>query len=216
MSVLSPSRLQDCPHLDVPAARRFLALPGCTATLGPPGTSSEATARFLAASLDLSQQDAPTVLYDSYEEAAEAVLAGEAVRLLVANAYDGVNRFYMDLRLQLERAFVLDTPLYGLACRPDAPLPSRCRIVTHPAPRDLVMQLIPPGYRVDSIELAASTSAAAERAADLAEIDLALTTEPAAVRSGLVFISPTRPIRMLWSVFTRCASPATSGGVTGQ
>lgn len=199
-----PSIRRSHPALDVEVACSTIGARGRTATLGPAGTSSEATARYLASALALTGQEAPVALHASYEAAADAVLDGSAVRLLVANAYHGINRFYMDLGLQLERAFVLDTPLYGLAARPDVPLPTTCRIVTHPAPHDLIMQLIPPGYRIGAIELAASTSAAAEQAAEHGG-DLALTTEPAAARTGLAFISPTRSIRMLWSVFTRCA-----------
>lgn len=128
------------------------------------------------------------------------VAKGHATRLLVANAYHGISEFYMDPRLALERAFVLDTPLYGLASRRQSPLPLMCTIVTHPAPRALINQLIPPGYGISAVGSALSTSAAAAQVA-AGSADLALTTEPAVHRYGLQFISPTRPIRMLWSVF---------------
>ena len=48
--------------------------------------------------------------------------------------------------------------------------------------------------------LSRSTSAAA-LAALSGEVEAALTTQPAAEHYGLSFISPTRPISMLWSVF---------------
>lgn len=172
---------------------------GPIATLGPPGTSSEAAGHRLAALLGTA---ARTELYPSYEDACAAVLAGRAARLLVANAYHGVNEFYMNQALALERVFVLDTPQYGLASRPNAALPLACAVVTHPAPRPLVRQLMPPGYGVNRVDYATSTSAAAERVAE-GDVDLALTTKPAAHRHGLRFISPTRPIRMLWSVFVK-------------
>lgn len=139
-------------------------------------------------------------LCPSYEDAKATVVGGQASRLLVANAYHGISEFYMDPSLTLEQAFVFDTPLYGLASRARSPLPLRCTIVTHPAPRALIRQLIPPGYGISSVDRALSTSAAAAQVADGAA-DLALTTEPAAHLYGLRFISPTRPIRMLWSVF---------------
>ncbi|WP_218027907.1 hypothetical protein [Streptomyces marincola] len=122
--------------------------------------------------------------------------------MLVANAYGHIDRFYMDLRLELELAFVCDTPRYGLAVRGAQPVPLACRVVTHPAPRDLIAQLMPPGYRAADVEFAPSTSEAARRAAD-GGAEIALTTEPAAALHDLRFISATRPIRMLWSVFTR-------------
>ncbi|WP_199746758.1 MULTISPECIES: hypothetical protein [unclassified Amycolatopsis] len=172
------------------------------ATLGPAGTSSEAAGWHLAGRLGIARDIGAVELFPSYEEARAAVKEGRASRLLVANAYQGISEFYMDRVLGLERAFVFDTPLYGLASRQDRPLPLTCQISTHPAPVALIGQLLPPGYEVAEVDYALSTSAAAERAAN-GEVDLALTTRPAAQRHGLRFISRTRPIRMLWSVFTR-------------
>ncbi len=170
------------------------------ATLGPPGTSSERAAEQLAARLGRSA--CPVTLHGSYEEAAAAVLRGESARLLVANAYHGVCAFYMDPRLTLELAFVQDTPKYGIAARAREPIPLTTRVATHPAPEDLVAQLLPSGYRVSAITYARSTSAAAAQVTS-GDADLALTAEPAATLYGLRFISATRPIRMLWSVFVR-------------
>jgi prephenate dehydratase len=175
------------------------------ATLGPAGTSSEAAARHLVAVTDRSTWDVE--LFNTYELAAQAVLDGLATKLLVANAYSGVNDFYMDLRLQLNEVFVLDTPRYGIAARPDRPVPLEAVIVTHPAPRALINQLLPQGYRVRQIRLATSTSSAARQVAKR-EVDLALTTAPAAAALGLNFISDTRPIRMVWSAFTPNAASA--------
>lgn len=179
---------------------------GSTATLGPPGTSSQAAASYLT-TIQGTGTKAPTQLYSTYEAARDAVLTGVAVRLLVANAYNGIDEFYMDLRLELEQVFILDTPLYGLATRPSAPLPLLCRVITHPAPRSLIKQLIPPGYRIAEIQFATSTSAAAQLAAT-GGADIALTTAPAANLHGLRFISATRPIRMLWSTFIKSADQA--------
>ena len=173
---------------------------GRIATLGPSGTSSEQAARYLSAGIANGAQ--PLIkLFPSYEEARDAVLRGDAIRMVVANAYQGIDNFYMDLRLSLEQAFVYDTPEYGIAAQPAVPLPVRCRVITHPAPRTLVPELIPPGYQVDTLKFAPSTSSAAEEVA-AGRCNLALTTRPAARLHQLTFISPTRPIRMLWSVFT--------------
>lgn len=170
------------------------------ATLGPAGTSSEFAAVRLGQRLGLPCR--PVALYQTYEEAGRAVLAGEAARLLVANAYHGISGFYMDPRLELELAFILDTPRYGIAARADYPIPLTSRVATHPAPQDLVKELLPSGYRVSKIMYACSTSAAAAQVAG-SDAELALTTEPAASLHGLRFISATRPIRMLWSLFAR-------------
>ncbi len=80
-------------------------------------------------------------------------------------------------------------------------MPSSARLSTHPAPVALVNELLPDRYTVCELRFANSTSAAAAHARDR-ETDLALTNKPAAEAYALEFISRTRPIRMLWSVFT--------------
>lgn len=172
---------------------------GAIATLGPQGTSSEAAAEHLNRLLG-DDPPRPVRLFPAYEAARDMVLQGGAAMLVTANAYAGIDRFYMDLRLIFKMAFVFETPSYGLAVRPQTPLPIRCRVVTHPAPRDLINQLMPPGYLSGDIIFASSTSAAAAQVAD-GSADIALTTQPATAIYGLRFISPKRPIRMLWSVF---------------
>lgn len=176
------------------------------ATLGPPGTSSEAAGRYLARVLD-ETGSVPVALFGTYEDAAAAVLSGSAGRLLVANAYHAVSAFYMNPQLALEQAFVFDTAQYGLAVRPDDALPLNVRAVTHPAPYDLIGQLVPAGYRVDTIEMVTSTSEAAVQVR-AGKAHVALTTSTAASLYGLEFISPTRYIRMLWSVFVRSSALA--------
>ena len=175
------------------------------ATLGPAGTSSEAATLWLAKDLGLREPSDRVLLCPSYEAAQQAVLDGEAARLVVANAYSASNRFYMDARLRLERAFVYDTPTYGIAARPGRTLPLRPRVVTHPAPEQLIPRLLPAGYLPERIEHVASTSTAAIRVAE-GSADLALTTSPAAHLHDLSFVSPRRAIRMLWSVFARAQS----------
>ncbi|MFD5750250.1 hypothetical protein [Streptomyces sp. NPDC127033] len=75
-------------------------------------------------------------------------------------------------------------------------------MVTHPSPRPLVDQLLPFAYQLPEVASANSTSQAAQAVTER-RYDLALTTEPAATRHGLRFISRLRPIRMVWSVFVR-------------
>src|SRR5262245_59419281 len=70
------------------------------ATLGPQGTSSELAAKFLLANLPDEVADRMGVeLFESFEAAAESVLAGSSSLLLVANAYEHINRFYMNGKL---------------------------------------------------------------------------------------------------------------------
>lgn len=170
-------------------------------TLGPAGTSSEYAARHLWTCGPENRPEGPVVrLYDTYEEAAEALAAGSVSHLVVANAYAGVNAFYMDPSFELVGAFVLDTPHYGLARARSHRVPRMPAIATHPAPRTLVQELLPERYEVGKVVLSDSTSAAA-LAVTRRAVDLALTTAPSAALYDLEFVSRTRTILMLWSVF---------------
>ncbi|GAA2733885.1 prephenate dehydratase domain-containing protein [Streptomyces nogalater] len=175
-------------------------------TLGPAGTSSEQAALYLWAARG--QDAAPAIrLYDTYELAGEALRERVVSHVVIANAYAGVHSFYMDPKLRFAGAFLFDTPHYGIAVAPGHRIPKRARIATHPAPVALVGELLPEEYAVEEILYATSTSAAAGKARRR-ETDLALTTQPAAKANELEFISRTRPIRMLWSVFTLVDPPA--------
>lgn len=171
------------------------------ATLGPSGTSSEAAARALADSLlGRGHERATVALHPSYEQAARSVLDDESQLLVVANAYAGANKFYMDGALALGAVFVKDTPNYGLAAVKPVDKRAPLRIASHPAPIPLIAELLPDGMTVDALVEESSTSAAAQAAVS-GRVDAALTTGPAAAKHGLTFFSRTRPIRMLWSVF---------------
>ncbi|MFJ2175518.1 hypothetical protein ACIOHE_21785 [Streptomyces sp. NPDC087851] len=174
--------------------------PPAIGTLGPEGTSSEQAARLLRTRLP---DGPPVVLRTTYEQAMEDLKAGTVSHVVVANAYRDIHHFYMADDIALAGVFVMDTPLYGIARRADGgPLSDRPSVVTHPSPRPLVDQLLPGAYQLPDVATADSTSQAAQAVAEH-RYDLALTTEPAATRHGLRFISRLRPIRMVWSVFVR-------------
>ncbi|MFG2584850.1 prephenate dehydratase domain-containing protein [Streptomyces malaysiensis] len=181
-------------------------------TLGPSGTSSEVAATLLAHRLATpGGATAPVRLFDTYEEAGAALHAREVTHVVVANAYKAVHHFYMDQALDLSDVFVMDTPLYGIAVRRDAgPVPVSPTVASHPSPVPIIDQLLSSQHTSYKVIHCDSTSAAA-RAAVEGTADLALTTVPAAELHGLEFISRTRPIRMVWSVFTRPAPPGQSG-----
>ncbi|WP_326740914.1 hypothetical protein OG912_39750 (plasmid) [Streptomyces sp. NBC_00464] len=175
-------------------------------TLGPPGTSSEVAAkRYIA---QVTGPDGPRVdirMYDTYEGAGEALQAGEVSHIVVANAYKAVFQFYMDPTLELAGVFVMDTPLYGIATRRGAgPAPDVPVISTHPSPEPIIAQLLPERHESFKVIHEDSTSAAARAVVD-GSADLALTTLPAAQLHGLEFISRTRSICMVWSVFGAAA-----------
>jgi hypothetical protein len=179
-------------------------LPEATiATLGPAGTSSEIAAGVLADRLARPGVDRARVrLFDTYEQAGAALLAGHAEFVVLANAYALASQFYMNPRLCLAAAFVHDTPEYGLAAGPASPASGPVSVATHSAPEPLIHQLMPPAYRASAVVKVDSTSHAAA-AVRAGTVDLALTTAPAAEHHGLGFVSATRTIRMLWSAFTR-------------
>ncbi|RMI36437.1 prephenate dehydratase domain-containing protein [Streptomyces triticirhizae] len=172
-------------------------------SLGPAGTSSEQAARALQGHLlRRGHEHVPIELCHRYEEAGDRLLAGDCELVVVANAYSGIDRFYMDPALRLAAVFVKDTPHYGIASVAGAELEQKTRVITHPAPRALVGELLPERFDLAEVVFATSTSAAAE-AVERGEVPLALTTALAARLHGLEFLSRTRPIRMVWSVFTR-------------
>ncbi|MBF6331838.1 bacilysin biosynthesis protein BacA [Nocardia transvalensis] len=177
------------------------------ATLGPAGTSSEQSARYLSDYLSASWQDCridkpvPIDLYPQYEEAAQAVVNGRSSLLLVANAYHAISTFYMDSKLSIVGAYCFDTPQYGIASRSGVLPDGELTIASHPAPIPLINQLLA-GTKASAGRVVRmdSTSAAARSAAG-GDVDVALTTAPAASLYGLKFVTRTRNIRMLWSVF---------------
>jgi prephenate dehydratase len=173
---------------------------GSVATLGPAGTSSEQAGRHLIEQLHGEGSELAPKLFHSYEDASAAVIRGAADLLLVANAYANVCEFYMSAALKLAGAFYFQTPQYGIAAPPDSDLSGPIRIASHPAPVPLIEQLLPEHLDAKEIVLMSSTSAAA-LATRSGQVDAALTTRPSAERYGLSFISRTRPIEMLWSVF---------------
>jgi len=105
----------------------------------------------------------------------------------------------MDNTLKLIATFLYDTPLYGIVAK--GKLPKRpLTIASHPAPIPLINELLPQGIKIGEVLHMKSTSEAAAAVA-AGKVDLALTTENAARLHKLDFISSTRPISMLWSVF---------------
>ncbi|MFI6644605.1 hypothetical protein [Streptomyces sp. NPDC050504] len=188
--------------------------PAAIGTLGPPGTSSEVASKRYA--VQMTGPDGPPVatrLYDTYEEAGEALRAREVSHIVVANAYKGIYQFYMDPSVELAGVFVMDTPLYGLATRRGAgPVPDVPIIASHPSPEPIIAQLLPDPHATYKVIHYDSTSAAARAVVD-GSSDLALTTTPAAHLHGLEFVSRTRPIRMVWSVFGGTAHARVKGAI---
>jgi prephenate dehydratase len=189
---------------------RPLAITDSVVTLGPAGTSSEAAAWHLwgrYGPAEAAMDPDRVVLLDTYEQCLAALRRGKQTVAVVANAYSGASQFYMDPDVDLWGAFVLDTPRYGIASATPFVPSGSVRLVTHPAPAPLVGQLFP--GPVDRLELVfASSTSSAAREVRVGRADLALTTEKAAALHQLHFVSRTRTIRMLWSVFRSTSADA--------
>ncbi|MEU9097633.1 hypothetical protein [Streptomyces sp. NPDC048361] len=188
---------------DVALFQLPLGTPLSIASLGPEGTSSEQASRALLGHLGQRGHEHVRIdLFDQYEAAGASLLSGDSSLVVVANAYARIEQFYMNPALRLAAVFVKDTPNYGIAGLPGSDRDAKVAVATHPAPRALVEELLPAEYTLTETVFVDSTSAAAE-AVVAGEVPLALTTMPAARLRGLEFVSRTRPIRMVWSVFTR-------------
>lgn len=169
-------------------------------TLGPAGTSSEA-----AASHYIESNVEPVLttvgLCGTYEEAQRQLEADldPGARVVVANAYRDINHFYMSPTVCISDVFRMHTPRYGVAVL-RTPRRSQVELTTHPAPVPLIDTLMPPDLTVAKIASADSTAAAAEAVAR-GEYEAAITTEYAAARCGLHFISKSLSFEMVWTVF---------------
>jgi len=133
----------------------------------------------------------------------ETLQCGAANFAIVANAYERIDRFYMSPELRLLFSFVFDTPEYGVAKSPRSILSqeNRSTIATHHAPASLIPWFLR-GLNLHEYEvvMAPSTSQAA-LSVQQGKADLCVTNAVSVKRYGLKFVSPTRSIRMLWSVF---------------
>lgn len=171
------------------------------ATLGPAGTSSEAAAKYFLSVVNKSGQYS---LYPTYEEAFQELVSGKTNFLLVANAYERIDRIYMSHEVHLLLPFIYETPLYGIAKRPGDLLSDNqpLKIATHHAPASLIPWFLTDFHYDYEVLFVKSTSEAAIKL-KTGEADLCVTTENAAKEYGVTFITKTRPILMLWSVFVR-------------
>ncbi|MDU0813913.1 bacilysin biosynthesis protein BacA [Bacillus siamensis] len=172
------------------------------ATLGPSGTSSEAAAKYFLSAIN--SENGQYTLYPTYEEAFQGLILGKSNFLIVANAYERIDRIYMSQETHLLFPFVYETPLYGIAKRPGTPLPMNqtLKIATHHAPVSLIPWFLADLSFEYEVVFVKSTSEAAMKL-KAGEVDLCVTTENAAKQCGVKFITKTRPILMLWSVFVR-------------
>lgn len=171
-------------------------------TLGPEGTSSEYASNFF---LDLLQIDYKSKAYlkPSFEEAVLDVLNLNADIMVVANAYQNIDAIYMEPKMKVMSSFMCNTPPYGIACKNHNVLigqEKKINILTHPAPVSMIPWFLNDTSIEYNIHASSSTSKAAESVMH-EQFKYCVTNEIAVKKYNLAFISRTRPIKMLWSVF---------------
>lgn len=175
------------------------------ATLGPNGTSSEFVTKQLCKHIQCNLSNIR--LFDTYEKALDDVKNGTSNVLLVANAYHGVNNFYMDSDIELIGTFIENTPQYGIASRHGYDISSInakeiIKIASHHAPVKKLENYNSGVFKDKKFEitLCDSTSSAAESVKD-GVFDLCLTNAQAVDIYGLKFVSNVTNISMAWSIF---------------
>ncbi len=161
----------------------------CVATLGPEGSSSQYAAQYLSRLIGVPLE---VLLFRTFEQASEHVESNESCLLLVANAYQRVDNFYMNERTLLlwVRFFCPPPPAYYLACKDISNLTFKIlskntiSIASHHAPLSRLDGLIRsseenvPSIRKAQIEvqLTDSTSGGAQQTA--VDLTMLLETEP--------------------------------------
>lgn len=140
-------------------------------------------------------------LYDTYELAAECVERGDGL-LLVANAYQHINQFYIHSKLKPFAAFFYETPKYALAYKQGFVEPininTKITIASHRAPAHLAQH-----YYEESLfdfHFVQSTAVAA-RMVRTGEVDACITNQVAANIEKLHFHPQQFAINMLWTLF---------------
>jgi bacilysin biosynthesis protein BacA len=183
------------------------------ATLGPEGSSSQCAARYLSS---LIGEQLEVLLFNTFEQASEHVESNESCLLLVANAYQRVDNFYMNDRTLLLGSFFFAPPTYYLACKDISNLKLKVlsektiSIASHHAPLSQLDNLIRSSEKTVfgiqksqvEVQLTDSTSDGAQKTA--AEIvDCCLANIDAINLNNLTVISHPLHIEMTWVVFSK-------------
>jgi len=179
------------------------------ATLGPGGTCSEIV---LGRHLSRFAPSASMRLYDSYEQAIEAVVAGDAAAAVIAAAYPRLNEFVMEVprRVVIVDCFVAETPALVLAGPAAMQVPElsgrgvACATATVPLARTKCP---------NSPVYPALSNAHAAQAVLAGIADAAITTEPAACAAGLEIFHSFGPLPMAWVVLQAVETKVTGDGL---
>ncbi|MCC8365926.1 hypothetical protein J8V57_06475 [Xenorhabdus sp. PB61.4] len=181
------------------------------ATLGPEGASSQSAAKYLR---NLIRKPLDILLFDTFELASNYMKKNESCILLVTNAYQQVDNFYMDKNTILIGSFFYSPPDYYLGCKTYLALKKKIaeqqtiKVATHYASLSRLESLIrSPKNRIFGIsdaclelEIINSTSHGARLVVN-GDIDCCLANANAIKHYGLTPISHPLHIEMTWGVF---------------
>ena len=175
-------------------------MPGYTrlkiSTLGPTGTCSEYSSEFF---LETRGCKGDIFLYDSFEEAIEALCKNYSDMAIVPSAYQNFARLVFDNRdlVKVTHSFIYKTPDLAIAAKTNY-LPAKPRIATHPSPSSMVKDFSPDA----EVVFASSNSKAAIMLVD-GEVDACITNNICINNYGLTIIKNFGPIPMSWNIFER-------------
>ncbi|PHM52800.1 hypothetical protein [Xenorhabdus sp. KK7.4] len=181
------------------------------ATIGPEGASSQSAAKYLR---NLIRKPLDILLFDTFELASNYMGKNESCILLVTNAYQRVDNFYMDKKILLIGSFFYSPPDYYLGCKNYLALKKKIaeqqtiKIATYYAPLSRLESLIrSPKNRIFGIsdayleiEIINSTSHGARLVVN-GNVDCCLANSDAIKHYGLTAISHPLHIEMTWGVF---------------
>lgn len=183
------------------------------ATLGPKSSSSEAAANYFST---LINRPLKILLFDTFEEASDYVELTDSAALLVANAYQKTDFFYMNPKTLLSGSFFFSPPAYHLCCKDINALQQKVNnndvinIDTHHAPLsrldDLIKTANPSVIDLSNarfnIRLSTSTSQAAIHVAE-GHSDCCLVNSDSIALYQLKKISAPLTINMTWALFIK-------------
>ncbi len=168
-------------------------------TLGPGGTCSENTAKCY---LDARKLEGTIKLYDSFEEAIEALKREESDCALVPAAYQNFDKilFYNSETTRIVDTFTYETPrlIIGSKMKDASEIK---KVAGHPAPSNWIHKYLPEA----EVVFAKSSSQAAIMVAE-GKVDACMTNSICIDEYGLNVIKDCGSILMSWNVFERRVS----------
>ncbi|MGW9400955.1 hypothetical protein [Streptomyces sp. NPDC055642] len=188
-------------------SERWAARPGSVlGTLGPAGTSSDLTARYLAAEHGLSVE-----LFRTFDEVLDQLLSEKLDFALVPSAYAGLTRFHWHRDLRLRAFFPRATPEYGIATGAGGGIPpggGPLSVAAMWEVRRIYAEVAPPALRGREVHWvdASSTQHAAEIVA-AGGARLAVTNAPGVRAHGLRWVATRPGAEILWTLFDRTRRP---------